>query len=120
VLCAVRLARLRAPCWSPPGRICVCGFGGDTTTGLSVDDCDQADVVTDSNAALESRAAHAQARDVVLSLRMYGTARSTANSINRHTRLPENLPFAPDAADQPALATLRSTPPDAFAHDHGW
>jgi len=38
----------------------------------------------------------------------------------RQARCRQNLPFAPKAADQTGSTTLRSTPPDAFAHDHDW
>jgi hypothetical protein len=38
---------------------------------------------------------------------------------NRHAPLWISLPFAPDRQTNPTLATHRSTPPVAFAHDHG-
>src|ERR1700756_3075846 len=50
--CRTRFGAARcAPLW----RAAACGFGGDTTTGPSIDDCDHADVVTSSNAALDDR-----------------------------------------------------------------
>jgi hypothetical protein len=107
-----------------------CGFGGATITGSSVLDCANAGVVGTSSSAVPrhqlfvvegEEAVHARRRDGARGLRMWKITMmdSTANdqTVTRDCRY--NLPFAPDAADFPTLATLRSTPPDAFAHDHG-
>src|SRR5262249_46229260 len=59
---AARLMRFGAACCWLPWRVAVCGFGGDTTTGPSVDDCGHAGVVIKSNPALESRTARARRR----------------------------------------------------------
>jgi hypothetical protein len=50
----------------------------------------------------------------------FGTVMPNGEKPDRHASGCENLPFAPNAADPTALITPRSTPPKAFAHDHGW